>query len=148
MPVVPRAVIASASEPPLLERQHAPAEGCGFGRTCRLLTAAQFAEVFSARQVLRSAHFALHYRHNGLHFARLGLVIPKKQARTAILRNTVKRQAREAFRHRRPALQAIDVVLRLAQPVGKKSSGTACEPAAWRAEIDALLDRLCRKTTP
>jgi ribonuclease P protein component len=126
----------------------APTEGFGFGRPCRLLTEAQYAEVFAARQVLRGGHFALHYRQNGLQGARIGLVIPKKQARTAVLRNAVKRQAREAFRQCRAALPAVDLVLRLARPIGRKSDATACEPAAWRAEIGTLLDQLSRRAAP
>ncbi len=74
------------------------AEKLDFRRQYRLLTPRQYSEAFSARRVLRGERFALHYRRNGLPTSRLGLVIPKKQARTAVLRNAVKRQARETFR--------------------------------------------------
>lgn len=142
---MPRDATASASERHCLSGGAAPTEGFGFGRPCRLLTAAQYAEVFSARQVLRGGHFALHYRHNGLQGARLGLVIPKKQARSAVLRNAVKRQARELFRQRRATLPAVDLVLRLAKPIGAQAAEPAHGCAAWREEIGALLDKLCRK---
>lgn len=66
------------------------------------------------------------------------MVIPKKQARTAVLRNAIRRQAREAFRLKRTGLPAFDLVLRLVQPV------TAMEKTAWRAEIETLLDRLVK----
>lgn len=110
--------------------------GLGYGRSLRLLKPQEFSAVFAARQVWRSARFALHFRENGLLRPRLGLVIPKKQARTAVLRNAIKRQAREAFRHKRSGLPALDLVLRLTQPV------MACEKAALRMEIEALFDRL------
>lgn len=126
----------------------APAEGFGFGRQCRLLAPAQYAEVFAARRVLRGEIFALHYRHNRLQGARLGLVIPKKQARTAVLRNAIKRQAREVFRLRRAALPAVDMVLRLAKPVVLQKSVAAADRSAWRNEIGALLEQLCRKAAP
>lgn len=122
------------------------ADDSGFGRQCRLLTPAAFSGVFSARQVVRGAHFALHYRLNDLSGARLGLVIPKKQARAAVLRNAIKRQARELFRHRRSLLPPMDLVLRLAQSVDRPGSVIDQQAkAAWRAEITALFDRLCQK---
>lgn len=121
----------------------------GFGRQCRLLTPAQFAEVFATRQVLRGAHFVLHYRPNQQPGARLGLAIPKKQARAAVLRNAVKRQARELFRRNHHGLPAMDVVLRLARPLNQDKTlavaTAAAERAAWRTEITSLLGRLAGK---
>lgn len=120
---------------------HTPAEG--FSRACRLLTAGQYAEVFSARKVLRGALFALHFRSNNLESARLGVVVPKKQAKTAVLRNAIKRQARELFRRRRAELPAVDLILRLAQPIrlGRRPIN-ATDKAGWREEIGRLLVRL------
>lgn len=95
---------------------------------------------------MRETHFVLHYRRNDLSGARLGLVIPKKQAHAAVLRNAIKRQARELFRHRRSLLPPMDLVLRLAQSVDLPG-GVIDQQArtAWRAEITALFDRLCQK---
>ena len=124
-------------------------ENLGFRRQFRLLTPAQFAETFSARKVLRGAHFALHYRPNGLPDARIGFVIPKKQARSAVLRNAIKRQARELFRQRRSSLPPLDLVLRLSQPLGPAGQARCVidqqAKVAWRTEISALLDKLCRQ---
>jgi ribonuclease P protein component len=93
-------------------------------------------------------HFALHYRPNGLSDARIGFVIPKKQARSAVLRNAVKRQARELFRQRRSGLPPLDLVLRLSQPLGPAGKVRLVidrqAKVAWRTEISALLDKLCR----
>lgn len=99
---------------------------------------------------MRDTYFALHYRQNGLHGARLGLVIPKKQARTAVLRNAIKRQARELFRQRRAALPAVDMVLRLVQPIDRHKVALQAKDsrAAWRAEITALFEQLSRKVAP
>lgn len=131
---MPRDATASASEfPPAVDRR--------FGRDSRILSAAQFAAIFAARRVLRAQRFALHYRPNGLPGPRLGLVIPKKQARSAVLRNAIKRQAREVFRQRRHALPAADLALRLTAPVAARDGAMR---AAWRAEIAALFDRLIR----
>jgi ribonuclease P protein component len=104
-----------------------------------LVKAAEFSDVFAARRVLRGTQFALHVRASGLPTARLGLVIPKKQAATAVLRNAIKRQAREAFRLRRARRPALDLVVRLTNPV---SGHDPAQRSAWRAEIGKLLDRL------
>lgn len=142
---MPRAVIVSASEPGTAAL---PADSPGrycFSRQSRLLAAERFTQVFSGRQVLRGANFALHFLANNLAAPRLGLVIPKKQARTAVLRNAVKRQAREQFRKRRATLPAVDVILRLARPL---TGHDAISRAAWRAEIASLLCQLERKAAP
>jgi ribonuclease P protein component len=122
----------------------APA-GNRFTRQRRLLTAAQYAAVFAARRSLKGACFVLHYRFNDQGSSRLGLVIPKKQARTAVLRNAIKRQAREAFRFRCLDLPATDLVLRLAKPVERDAAGDPAARHAWRREIDGLFDALRAK---
>jgi ribonuclease P protein component len=111
-------------------------EDFGFRRQHRLLKPTEFSEVFAARRVLRGLHFSLHYQDRSLPNARLGLVVPKKQARTAVLRNAIKRQARDVFRLRRCDLPPLDLVLRLTQPV------TLPDKTSWRLEIGALLDQL------
>jgi len=133
--VVPRAVIASPSERQAAEMSVA--------RRClrpqyRLHAAAEFAEVFSYRRALRGRLFNLHYRPNSVCGARMGFVVAKKLARHAVLRNLVKRIAREAFRLRRESLPDLDLVLRLS------SSPKNSSRLAIRAEIDELLGRLPR----
>ena len=80
----------------------------------------------------------LHYRPNGLDSARLGVVVAKKLAKRANVRNLVKRIAREIFRRRRADLPAHDLVVRLHAPVAN----------ATRAELNRdllqLLERLPR----
>lgn len=134
--VVPRAVIASPSE--------RLAAGISVARRAlrpeyRLHTAAEFAEVFGYRRVLRGRLFNLHYRPNASSGARLGFVVAKKLARHAVLRNLVKRIAREVFRLRRESLPDADLVLRLAASPKNSSRHTI------RAEVDELLGRLPRK---
>lgn len=119
----------------------------GFGRQFRLLTAKDFSETFAARRVLRGARFALHYRPNGLMIPRLGLVIPKKQARAAVLRNAVKRQTRELFRQRHTRLPGFDLILRLTQALDRPKRAIDRQVKAdWRTEITGLFDQLCKKT--
>jgi ribonuclease P protein component len=89
---------------------------------------------------LRGGCFELRYRRNEASCARLGLVIPKRLARRAVLRNLIKRLAREAFRHALPGLPAVDMVLRLSKP--PLSSGAMVDSglrSTWRHDIDLLL---------
>jgi ribonuclease P protein component len=76
---------------------------------------------------------------------RLGLVIPKRLARHAVLRNLLKRLAREAFRQALPVLPAGDIVLRLAKPpVAASGPVDGARRALWRSDIDSLLAALRR----
>lgn len=59
----------------------------------------------------------LHYRPNGQSEARLGVVVAKKLAKRANVRNLVKRIVRERFRRMRAELPAVDIVVRLHAPV-------------------------------
>lgn len=77
--------------------------------------------------------------------ARLGLVIPKRLARRAVLRNQIKRLAREAFRQVLPELPAMDLVLRLTKPPLPANILVSGEwRQAWRRDIDGLLAGLPR----
>ena len=107
----------------------------------RLHTPGEYAAVFEKRRVLRGEWFHLHVG-PGSTGARLGLVIPKKNARRAVLRNLVKRIAREVFRHARAGLPAADVVLRLAKPLAGPVDRERRQ--AWRVDIEGLLARLPR----
>ena len=52
--------------------------------------------------------------------ARLGLIIGKRAVRQAHERNTLKRVAREVFRTTREHLPALDVVVQLRGPAGRR----------------------------
>ena len=133
MPVVPRAVIASLSE----VTDPAGADQ-GFRSAHRLHKTDEFSSVFAFRRALRGKYYMLHYRPNGLDTARLGVVVAKKLAKRANVRNLVKRIAREIFRRQRSMLPAHDLIARLHAPVA----------TATRADLNrdllALLARLPR----
>lgn len=61
----------------------------------------------------RRGPLSLAARGNAGHAARLGLVVPKRQVRSAVRRNRIKRVLRESFRRHRPELPPLDVVLLL-----------------------------------
>lgn len=110
--------------------------GAGFGKAFRVRRPEEFSSVLAARRAYRSAHFVLNHAPNGLDTARLGLIVGRKVAKTAVLRNLVKRLAREAFRVLRPRLSCSDLVLRVVAPL------QGVERRTLRAEIDGLLQRL------
>ena len=111
-----------------------------FRRENRLLTPADFQRVFDqARYRAGSRHFLFLAIDNPLALHRLGMVIPRKRARRAVDRARVKRQLRESFRHRPDSLQGLDVVVLL------RGALSDPEPAALRAEIEDLWDKLLAK---
>lgn len=117
-----------------------------FSSKCRLHAPDEFSAVLSSRRVLRGNIFSLHYRPAaGTAETRLGLIIAKKLAQRAVMRNLLKRIAREAFRQARPRLPAFDLVLRLARmPTGQAGLREREFRHLLRAEVDRLLAGLPR----
>lgn len=110
--------------------------------------------MLSARRVIRGERFDLHFHPaaqvlDGVDvaggMARLGLIVPKRLAKAASLRNAIKRQAREAFRMSGANLPAVDVVLRLTRPVKGIRARDLDQHRLWRAEIESLLARLAER---
>lgn len=130
---VPKVVIASLSE----VNDPAGADQ-SFKSAHKLHKTDEFSSVFAFRRALRGRFYIVHYRPNELDSARLGVVVAKKLAKRANVRNLVKRIAREIFRRHRVLLPAYDLVVRLNAPVAK----------ATRAEINEdlvqVLSRLPR----
>ena len=106
----------------------------------RLRQEAEYKGVFAKRRVLRGAFLDLHFGPNTSGGARLGVVIPKRNAALSATRNYCKRVARELFRHRRAELPALNLVLRLAKST-KTMSRESLAPAL-RDDFEQLLKRL------
>jgi len=87
---------------------------------------------------LRGKYYMLHYRPNDLGTARLGVVVAKKLAKRANVRNLVKRIAREIFRRERVNLPAADLIARLHAPVALATR------ADLNRDLRQLLERLPR----
>ncbi len=131
MRVAPRAVIASASE------------RASFRSAQRLHKPQEFSAVMAARRVVRGESFDLHYSlANPGEYSRLGLIIPKRLARTASLRNAIKRQGREAFRLIAAEISPCDLVVRLTRPFKGVNARDSIQRKAWRTELGSLLKRL------
>jgi len=94
----------------------------------------------AARQVVRGTCFDLHFcPATTASRARIGLIVPKRLARAAALRNAIKRQAREAFRRVASAIPACDLVLRLKRPMPGVNARDSAQRKIWRAEMETLL---------
>ncbi len=129
MRVVPRAAIVSRSE-----------RRDSFLPEQRLHRPEEFSAVMAARRVVRGTCFDLHYcPAPAASRARIGLIVPKRLARAAALRNAIKRQAREAFRLLAPSIPPCDIVLRLKQALPGLRARDGERRKIWRAEMETLL---------
>lgn len=82
-----------------------------FTRQNRLLTGADFDNVFKQCRRSSDALFTVLYRDNGLGYPRLGLAIAKKRVRRATQRNRLKRLIRESFRTAIKGMSSSDIVV-------------------------------------
>ena len=117
--------------------------GNSFPRAARVLESDDFARALKTRA--QRGRFLWVYRrsveaHAQTNRAQLGLMIGKRNARTAVLRNAVKRRIREQFRLRQNALQPSQYVVRLSLSISTK------DIAAVIAEWTATLDRYIAKS--
>ena len=121
--------------------------GAAFPRTARLLQPDDFVRALKTRA--HRGRFIWVYRRAELGAdaqllrPRLGLMIGKKNARTAVLRNAVKRRIREQFRLRQTALPASQYVVRLSIAITTKDIGTVI--AEWTSALEHDIAKLATK---
>jgi ribonuclease P protein component len=122
------------------------------GLLTSLVAPSDFQRLLSTRPVARSSHFSLHHAvpeapelstgsrqladqvvesHKSIAPPnwRLGLVVPKRQARRAVTRNLVKRQVREMMRQHLDQLPPGDWVVRLRAPVDAREFASGASTA-------------------
>jgi ribonuclease P protein component len=130
-----------------------------------LLHRADFQAVMAAEVVSRTAHFVLHRRladvappasvaHDVSETAkprsvvsRVGAVLPKRLARRAVTRNTLKRQIYTVMNAFDSRLPMADHVVRLRAPFDRERFVSATSPQlkqAVRLELEQLLSRVAR----
>ncbi|MCC5858872.1 MAG: ribonuclease P protein component [Ectothiorhodospiraceae bacterium] len=110
-----------------------------FPRKARLLASAEFGRVFAGAERVADRYFTVLGVSNDRGEARLGLAISKRAARRAVDRNRIKRVIRESFRHCRPELPSLDIVV-MARP----AAATAETEELSRA-MDKLWQRLVKR---
>lgn len=114
-----------------------------FGSDRRLHLPSDFSAVLSTKRVIRGTQFDLHIKLTEVgSLTRLGLVVPKKLAKAASLRNAIKRQGREAFRLYPLRASSFDLVLRLCRPVKGVRANDKIQKMKWRLDIESLLNQL------
>ena len=82
-------------------------------RDARLVSKADFDQVFVENQRAKTDYVMVMARPNQVGYPRLGMVIAKRLLARAVDRNRVKRCVRESFRQVLPDLPACDFVVRL-----------------------------------
>lgn len=106
-------------------------------RRCQRLGAADVTAALKAHKPVRTAGLALYRRRNQTSCARLALIVPKKVAPSAVVRNRIRRLAREAFRLEQARLSGWDYVVRVTRPPGEKGLRLADFQALLKRAIDA-----------
>lgn len=123
----------------------------------RLRTRQQFQAVMAGAPVAKTPHFALHRvsldgQCNGRALfpvaeTWLGVLLPKRWARRAVTRNTIRRQVYEAARMRSEGLPQAALVVRLRSTFSRQefiSASSVVLKRAVRAELEQLLSRVAR----
>jgi ribonuclease P protein component len=122
----------------------------------RLRSRAQFLAVMAGPPVAKTPHFALHRAPLAARGDEpralfpvddtwIGVVLPKRWARRAVTRNSIRRQVYEVARGRSAALPQAALVVRLRSEFSRKQFVSATSDALRRAvrdELGQLLDRI------
>lgn len=93
-----------------------------FPRSSRLLKTDEYSSVFNFRCGKTGRFLNVYAKPNTLPSARLGIVVGKKQLRTAVARNYAKRIVRDIFRLQHPNLPSLDYIVRVTKPFTKHES--------------------------
>ncbi|MCB1724467.1 MAG: ribonuclease P protein component [Chromatiaceae bacterium] len=111
----------------------------GFPRSARLLKAAEFEHVFAQPRRSADRYFTVLARASKCPRARLGLAISKRQVPSAVLRNRLKRLARERFRQLCGTVHGLDLVI-----MARAAAGNAARPSL-NASLDHHLKSLTQR---
>jgi ribonuclease P protein component len=109
-----------------------------FTKDRRLLNKHDFSYVFDDAKRFSTRYLTLLYRPSPAGQARIGFVIAKKSIKRAVVRNIVKRQARETFRLFQHQLPPVDIVLL------SKRGVQAFIPQDLRGELVYLWQKLAK----
>lgn len=104
---------------------------------------AEFAATLKSTWRGRDELFGVYAVLNPYPHGRLGIIVSRKVSPRAVVRNRIKRQIREAFRHYQKNLGGLDIV------VVANSKATAAPVAALRTSLQQLWDKVekqCRKS--
>jgi len=103
-----------------------------------LLKTDEYSSVFNFRCGKTGSFLNVYAKPNAIQTARLGIVVGKKQLRTAVARNLAKRIVRDVFRMQRMNLPALDYIVRITKPFNRNES------LLVRSELILLLQKTKR----
>jgi ribonuclease P protein component len=81
-----------------------------YAKDYRLLSPEAFRYVFEKPKKISGEAIDFYIRKNDLQHARLGLAVPKRSLKSAVMRNRVKRRLREQFRLSAGSLGGYDII--------------------------------------
>jgi ribonuclease P protein component len=84
-----------------------------FYKQAKLTKTDEFSSVFNFRRRLSSEFIVMHFKPNVLNQPRLGLVVSKKIAKSAVSRNYMRRVLREMFRTNQVLINPCDLIIRV-----------------------------------
>lgn len=102
--------------------------GRGFGRGERLTDPREYERVFARAERSRDRYFTVLARRGDAPVARLGLAVSRRVDKRAVQRNRLKRLIRESFRHHKPVVAGLDMVV-----IARPAAAAADNPTLFRA---------------
>ena len=111
----------------------------GFSKASRLLGPSQYSTVFKKADFKLSTATILMLISKSVQSPRLGIVVAKKNAKSAVQRNRLKRIIRESFRLRQEEFGTIDMVILARQGLDKMNNEDVL------IQINKLFDELISK---
>lgn len=108
---------------------------------------ADFDEVMGAGVAANTAHFALHQR-SAADLSRIGAVVPKRLAKRAVTRNTIKRQIYSLAAQCLPLANAADRVVRLRREFDRRVYTSATSKALRVAVREELMQLFANAPHP
>jgi ribonuclease P protein component len=117
--------------------------GASFPRRVRLTGRNAFASVFAQPVKSGDRYFTVLARANALSHPRLGLTISRKVARSAVVRNRIKRLVRESLRQHQQLLGGFDCVV-----MGRPKITAVQDNAVLTAALQQHWQKLARLRVP
>ena len=110
--------------------------GASFPRTARVLKPAEFLALRRNSRRVSVGHFHAEASASERDTARVGMAVSRRVSKRAVVRNRIKRQVRESFRHCLGTLPSFDVM------VVARGSAANQDNVILRADLERLWQRL------
>ena len=105
-------------------------------KQAKMIKTDDFSSVFNFRKRFSLKYLVMHYQPNSFERARLGLVVGKKTAKSAVSRNYMRRVLREFFRLNQHDICHVDLIIRVQKKFDK------VDFIQIKQEFDSLINKL------